>query len=159
MTIERPITGFQQDEAGDWIAELGCGHDQHVRHKPPFWVNTWIGTAEGRAAHLGRALPCVLCARFELPAGHVAYKRTPVFEQDDIPAGLRRDHATKPGVWGVIHVLGGRLRYVVEPPLASERLLEPGVTGIVVPEVLHRVEAEGAVRFYVEFHRVRAAPP
>lgn len=158
MSITRPITGFQQDTAGDWIAELGCGHDQHVRHKPPFWVNTWIGTAEGRAAHLGQPLPCVQCERSELPAGHALYKRTPVFEQDDIPAGLRRDHATKPGVWGVIRVLAGQLRYVVEPPLASERLLAPGVDGIVVPEVRHRVEAEGAVRFYVEFHRVRGEP-
>lgn len=158
MSILRPITGFETDAAGDWIARLGCGHDQHVRHRPPFWVCAWILTPEGRAAHLGRELPCVLCERFELPAGHAMYKRTPVFDQDDIPAGLRRDHTTRPGVWGVIRVLAGRLRYLVEPPLASERLLEPGVDGIVVPEVPHRVEPEGRVAFYVEFHRVRGEP-
>jgi tellurite methyltransferase len=66
---------------------------------------------------------------------------------------LRKDHSTKPGVWGVIHVLAGRLQYIVEPPLASERILDPGVVGIVVPEVLHRVIPDGEVRFFVEFHR------
>ncbi|MCB1185380.1 DUF3565 domain-containing protein, partial [bacterium] len=29
------ITGFIQDEAGDWIALLACGHRRHVRHRPP----------------------------------------------------------------------------------------------------------------------------
>ena len=36
-----------------------------------------------------------------LPPGLTAYKRTPVFDQDSLPAGLRRSHRTKTGVWGV----------------------------------------------------------
>lgn len=154
--MQRAITGFTQDEAGDWVATLRCGHGQHVRHRPPFWVCAWVLTAEGRAAKLGAELPCVLCDRCEMPAGYGPYKRTPEFDQDSLPAGLRKDHSTKHGVWGVIHVIAGRLRYIVEPPLARDQLLEPGVPGIVVPEVLHRVEPEGAVRFYVEFHRPRS---
>jgi tellurite methyltransferase len=153
VIVQRAITGFHQDEAGDWVAKLRCGHGQHVRHRPPFWVREWVLTQEGRASRIGVELSCVLCDRFELPAGHVAYKRTRDFDQDSIPDGLRADHSTKPGVWGVIHVLAGRLRYIVEPPLACERMLEPGVTGIVVPEVLHRVVPDGEVRFFVEFHR------
>lgn len=39
------------------------------------------------------------------------YKCTPVFDENTLPAGLRREHRTKPGVWGVIRVLDGRLRY------------------------------------------------
>ena len=154
----RAIDGFHQDEVGDWVAELRCGHGQHVRHRPPFWVREWVLTPEGRAGKVGVELPCVLCDRFELPARHGPYKRTRDFDQLSIPDGLRTDHSTKPGVWGVIHVLAGRLRYIVEPPLASERLLEPGVPGIVVPEVLHRVVPEGEVRFYVEFHRRSIEP-
>jgi len=151
--VLRPIEGFHQDEAEDWVAELRCGHGQHVRHRPPFWVCDWVLTAEGRADKLGAELPCVLCDRFELPAGFVAYKRTRDFDQDSIPNALRNDHSTKPGVWGVIHVLEGQLRYVVEPPLAGEHLLAPDRRGIVVPEVAHRVIPEGDVRFFVEFHR------
>jgi len=149
----RPIDGFHQDEHGDWVAELRCGHGQHVRHKPPFWSRPWVLTDEGRAEKLGAKLPCVLCERFEMPAGYAPYKRTADFTTASIPGGLRKDHSTKPGVWGVIHVLEGRLRYVVEPPLAREDVIEAGGHGIVVPEILHRVAPEGEVRFYVEFHR------
>ncbi len=154
--MQRAIVGFHQDEVGDWVAELRCGHGQHVRHRPPFWVREWVQTVEGRAAKLGSELPCILCDRFELPAGHVPYKRTSELDQLSIPDGLKKDHSTKPGVWGVIHVLAGRLRYIVEPPLATERVLEPDAPGIVVPEVLHRVVPEGDVRFFVEFHRAKA---
>ena len=35
MTKQK-IIGFHQDEDGDGVAELGCGHTQHVRHNPPW---------------------------------------------------------------------------------------------------------------------------
>lgn len=57
----RAIVGFHQDEEGHWVADLACGHGQHVRHKPPFWVRTWVLTTEGRAEKLGTELACVLC--------------------------------------------------------------------------------------------------
>ncbi|MEO7410774.1 MAG: DUF1971 domain-containing protein, partial [Sphingomicrobium sp.] len=41
------------------------------------------------------------------------YKSTPVFDEKTLPAGLRKEHRTKPGVWGVIRMLEGRLRYRV----------------------------------------------
>ena len=59
--MERSITGYHQDDEGHWVAELECGHQQHVRHKPP-WVNRpWVTTAEGRTAALGAALDCRKC--------------------------------------------------------------------------------------------------
>ena len=115
-------------------------------------------TPEGRAERIGSELACVLCDRFEMPSGHAPYKRTREFDQVSIPDALRKDHLTKPGVWGVIHVLDGRLRYIVEPPLASERILDRELPGIVVPEVLHRVVPDGDVRFFVEFHRRTLRP-
>jgi len=59
--VRRAIVGFHQDDAGDWVAELACGHGQHVRHKPPFWIREWALTAAGRAAKLGAELDCVRC--------------------------------------------------------------------------------------------------
>ena len=59
--MERKIIGFHQDEMGDWVADLECGHTQHVRHNPP-WINRpWVLTAEGRAEKLGATLPCKRC--------------------------------------------------------------------------------------------------
>jgi tellurite resistance-related uncharacterized protein len=84
------------------------------------------------------------------------YRRTPVFDENTLPAGLRREHRTKPGVWGIIRVLEGRLRYCVLEPdsetIASETILEPGRPGLVLPDRPHRVEPVGAMRMQVEFY-------
>lgn len=61
--MKRAIVGFHRDEAGDWVAELDCTHNQHVRHAPPFTNRPWVESREGRAAHLGAVLECVLCDR------------------------------------------------------------------------------------------------
>jgi 8-oxo-dGTP pyrophosphatase MutT (NUDIX family) len=57
----RRIVGFHQDAEGHWVAELECGHGQHVRHQPPWQQRPWVVTAEGRAGYLGVELPCVRC--------------------------------------------------------------------------------------------------
>ncbi len=54
----RQIVGYHQDEHGDWVADLECGHAQHVRHRPPSINRPWAITAEGRARHLGKLLRC-----------------------------------------------------------------------------------------------------
>ena len=86
-----------------------------------------------------------------LPRLLTAYKRTPVFDQDSVPAGLRREHRTKAGVWALIHVLDGQLRYRILDP-RGEQVLSPVAPGIVRPEQPHEVEPIGQVRFFVEFH-------
>jgi len=59
--VNRRISGYHQDEEGHWVAELECGHQQHVRHNPP-WVNRpWVTTAAGRTAALGATLECRKC--------------------------------------------------------------------------------------------------
>jgi hypothetical protein len=58
---ERRIIGFHQDQEGDWVAELECGHNQHVRHDPPWQERAWVLSGEGRAGRLGTVLTCRLC--------------------------------------------------------------------------------------------------
>jgi tellurite resistance-related uncharacterized protein len=89
-----------------------------------------------------------------IPAGLTAYKRTPTFDQDSLPAGLRREHRTKAGVWALIHVIEGSLRYrILDPP--SEQILTVGTPGVVRPEQPHEVAPIGAIRMYVEFYSDR----
>jgi hypothetical protein len=59
--MKRRIVGFRQDEEGHWVAELECGHDQHVRHNPPMTTRIWVTTLEGRTRALGRQLDCKMC--------------------------------------------------------------------------------------------------
>jgi len=97
----------------------------------------------------------------ELPPKLVAYQRTKEFTNETIPAGLRRSHTTKRGVWGRIHVLEGSLRYRILEPALEEVILQAdsdggesrgaSAIGIVEPENSHEVEPIGKVRFYVEF--------
>ena len=88
-----------------------------------------------------------------LPDNAAPYKRTPTFTEVTLPQALRRDHATKAGVWGVIHVEQGRLRYEIADTGETIELTAGDDRGIVEPEVRHRVTPVGDVRFYVEFHR------
>lgn len=149
--MQRRITGYHKDAEGDWVAELDCCHLQHVRHKPPFFNREWVETEEGRNEMLGTELNCVRCDQLEFPTGLTEHKKTPEFTEATIPAGLLKEHNTKAGVWGLIQVLEGRLVYTLAD--GREFVLIPGVLGIVVPEMLHQVRADGNVRFCVRFHR------
>lgn len=59
--MQRPIVGFHQDEHGDWVADLACGHGQHVRHQPPFSDRLWVVTEASRMQHIGTPLNCKKC--------------------------------------------------------------------------------------------------
>ena len=148
----RPIIGFTQDDRGDWIASLSCGHAQHMRHAPPFTSRPWVLTAEGRDSMLGAPVDCVRCDRFEMPETVVAFKRTETFTEHTVPDALLTDHTTPAGIWGRITVVEGTLRYRVMQ-LNTDIELSPQNPGIIVPEAPHRVRPGGTVRFYVELFR------
>ena len=68
--MEQPITGFHQDEESHWVAELTCGHFQHVRHDPPWVERPWVLTEASRESMLGQLLSCKKCDAGE-PADHL----------------------------------------------------------------------------------------
>ena len=59
--MERRIIGYHQDPEHHWVAELECGHTQHLRHQPPWTSRPWVMTPEGRASRLGAVLDCKDC--------------------------------------------------------------------------------------------------
>jgi hypothetical protein len=59
--MRRRITGFHQDADQRWIAELECGHGQHVRHNPPWEIRPWVLTEASRREMVGTELDCVMC--------------------------------------------------------------------------------------------------
>lgn len=58
---QQRIVAFHQDLEGYWVAELECGHQQHVRHKPPWFVRSWVTTQQGRQNAIGTLMECRLC--------------------------------------------------------------------------------------------------
>jgi hypothetical protein len=59
--------GFHCDDNGDYVAELSCGHGQHVRHQPPFQFRPWVIDPEERANRIGAAS----CERGGSPTGKI----------------------------------------------------------------------------------------
>lgn len=153
QTVDRPIVGFHQDAQGVWVAELACGHNQHVRHTPPWQSRPWVQTEAGRSAHLGAELPCSACAMPRLPQAVAMYRQTAEFDERTLPQGLRRRHTLTAGTWGRIVVLEGRLLYAIEREPVCAFVLAPELPGIVEPEVPHHVEPRGQVRLRIEFYR------
>jgi hypothetical protein len=65
--MRQPIVAYHLDEEAHWVAELACGHNQHVRHNPPWVVREWVTTPAGRASMRGYELDCKKCDRGEPP--------------------------------------------------------------------------------------------
>ena len=144
------MTGFHQDDAGDWVAELECGHNQHVRHTPPFQVREWVVDDAARRARIGAPLDCPLCDRAELPAFVRHVRDSAVWDAQSMPEGLRRRHRLGRGTWGVLHVDKGMLRFDTEEMTA-------GATRVIPPDFEHQVEPVGDVEFWIEFLAVDRA--
>ena len=59
--MQQAIVGFHLDDEGHFVADLACGHTQHVRHDPPWQNRTWVLTEQGRNEKLGVMLECKKC--------------------------------------------------------------------------------------------------
>ncbi len=87
----------------------------------------------------------------ELPEDVEVYKKTPIFNQLTVPAGLLKTHTTKAGTWGRIRVNKGKLLYIIESSPQQEIELNVSKYGVVEPQVPHYIKPLGEVEFFVEF--------
>ncbi len=63
------ILDFHQDNVGNWVADLQCGHRHHLRHQPPWTTRQWVLTAEGRKRFIGSKLHCRECETQSIDQG------------------------------------------------------------------------------------------
>ncbi|WP_290650605.1 DUF3565 domain-containing protein [Aquisalimonas sp.] len=66
--MRRAIIDFHTDEEDHWVADLECGHTQHVRHRPRGSSGNGSPTPEGRASMLGYRLWYKRCEDGEPPS-------------------------------------------------------------------------------------------
>jgi len=89
-----------------------------------------------------------------LPAGAACYRQIGPFDAESLPAGLRAEHRLKPGVWALLSVTAGELKFVWDDGRPDPALgLCAGDTVVVPPEVPHHVEAAGDFIIGIAFHR------
>ena len=61
--MQQPIVSYHKGDEDHWVANLSCGHSQHVRHRPPWEIRNWVTSQQGRDAMLGYNLDSKLCER------------------------------------------------------------------------------------------------
>lgn len=59
--MKQGIIGYHKDDEDHWVAELSCGHNQHVRNNPPLVSRPWVELEAGRESMLGYELNCIKC--------------------------------------------------------------------------------------------------
>jgi len=86
-----------------------------------------------------------------LPDDVATYQRTKSFTQNSVPPRLLANYSTKEGLWGLIQIEKGQLKYTIDNN--EVHILTPEKSGIVEPTVAHHVKPLGEVLFSVEFYR------
>jgi tellurite resistance-related uncharacterized protein len=159
-SVPRVIMGVRREAAGApgdaVVLGLDCGHQRHVRHRPPLSSHPWVRDDAACEQRVGQRIECLRCGQRLLPEAARAYRRTADFDEGTVPAGLVRAHSTKAGVWGRLVVEHGTLSLRFEAPLGVEVLARPGAPVVIPPQLPHHVRLAGPVRFFVEFLRVPA---
>lgn len=115
-------------------------------------LDCWHSIKSQKIVGIGDETECLQCDFLEFPAGLEGYKKTPVFNQETIPKGFRRAHSTKKGVWAIIHVLSGKVRYMVDDLSDQSFDLDQHTQGVIAPQMEHHLEVIGDVELYVEFY-------
>ena len=147
----RTIDGFHQDAEGDWVAELSCLHNQHVRHNPPFQERPWVVSGAGRTERVGSPVDCPLCDRLELPADLEVVRTAGPFDADTLPRALQHAHLIAERTWGVLRVLEGAVVLAIETTPPSSTRLAAGEDQPIPPGVPHLVRVDEPMRLVVDF--------
>lgn len=145
LSVARTITGFHLDADGDWVAELSCWHNQHVRHRPPFFDRPWVLEDATRTDRIGTELDCPLCLRGELPEGLVPARKIGPFDESNVPPALLQVHELPLGRWAVLRIEEGTARLVFHSP-PTEVVLSAGEERAIPPALPHHLVASGHFR-------------
>lgn len=152
--MRRAIIDFVPDDKGDWVARLSCGHNQHVRHCPPYQERAWVLKDETRRARLGMPLSCPLCDRQELPEGLHPLRKSPAWDSESAPSAIRIFHRLAEGTWGVISVDDGHMRFVTDGEVVMNKVVDCSVSQAIPPELDHRLDFDGPIHFSIEYLKV-----
>jgi tellurite resistance-related uncharacterized protein len=91
----------------------------------------------------------------KLPENVSPYRTLGPFTEGTVPKGLLSEHQTKKGVWGILTVMNGSLRYTVtQERNETSVLLTPQTCGVIEPTYNHYLEITGPVKFKLTLYRV-----
>ncbi|MBS0482406.1 MAG: DUF1971 domain-containing protein [Proteobacteria bacterium] len=83
------------------------------------------------------------------------YRTIGPFSRATLPAGLLSEHRLKPGAWGLLEVLSGKLRFVWDQPDSEPLDLAAGDQVLILPEAPHHLEVTDDFSVRITFMRRR----
>lgn len=151
--VDRRILAVHEESADTCVVALDCGHRRHVRDRPPFERHPWVRDADARAARVGQSIECGRCDALERPTTAQRYREGTPWTDATLPAGLRKAHSLKAGVWGELVVLAGTARLRFDPPFARTLQLAAGDVASIPPELTHELVLGADALVRVDFYR------
>jgi tellurite methyltransferase len=68
--VPRTISSWRREAADVVVLRLDCGHDRHVRHRPPLSSHVWVMDDATCEVRVGESIECLRCGRpVKLPDG------------------------------------------------------------------------------------------
>ena len=89
-----------------------------------------------------------------IPDAFTAYKTTKLFTHETVPKGFTKEHSTSKGVWALLHVRTGYLKFKLdEDGQETVYKITPDAPRVIVEEQPHHIIIDGPVSFQLEFFR------
>lgn len=86
------------------------------------------------------------------PSTLVPYHRTKEFDESTVPEAFLTEHSTADGAWAMLRVTEGELTFI-DLDEGRAMTLDPQTPAFIEPNQRHRLEINGAVKFFVEFFK------
>ena len=87
-----------------------------------------------------------------VPSNFVPSGGTPIFTEESVPDAPQREHKLAEGTWGVLRVIGGKIRFV-DLESFQEKIISAPDQVTILPGAPHQVAIEGPVQFRIDFFR------
>jgi len=88
-----------------------------------------------------------------LPEDVRPYFKSSLFNFETVPKKLLSDHNLKDGVWGLLCVEKGEVKYFLAQENAPLAVLGPNDQQVIETTVLHYIEPSKEAEFYIEFYK------
>lgn len=79
--------------------------------------------------------------------------KTPIFNNKTCPEGIKKQHATARGIYGILHVVEGMVEFVWED--SNERIIVDTTKSFkITSERKHHLNLLWNTKFYIEFYKL-----
>lgn len=152
--MQQRMVGFHIDEEGHWVADLACGHCQHVRHNPP-WVNRpWVLQESGRLQHLGQSLSCLKCDMPVIPVDALLVSCSEPLDHKELSTQYSGTLQNNSDHWVEVAVTEGELIYQSLTGNVQGYVIDRDFSAVIEPGSRYALRSKGTVLFTLQYYQL-----